>query len=123
MRNGEQGAIGEVKGINGNVKPNEVASIVSHRKEAELADNFPTIIIARTFANVDKIVDRRIEPNVCRRAKEDNVLIMRTLDLALFKRGLEEERPGFELSSVWEFLGAGGGWLEVTVDSLVLHVE
>lgn len=123
MRNGERGAIGEVKGINGNLKPSEVASIVSHRKEAELADDFPTIIIARTFANVEKVVDRRIEPNVCRRAREDNVLVMRTLDLALFKRGLEEERPGFELNKVWEFLGSGGGWLEVTVDSLVLHIE
>lgn len=123
LDNGERVAIGEVKGINSNVTPSDLAHLVSHRKDAGLPDEFPGIFVALTFANTESVEKRRIEPNVCRRAKEDNILIMRTVDLARFYDGMSRGQEGFTLEALWERLKRGGGWLEVTPDSITLRVR
>ena len=123
LDNGEPVAIGEVKGINRNVTPSDLAHLVSHRKDAGLPDEFPGIFVALTFANTESVDKRRIEPNVCRRAKEDNILIMRTVDLARFYDGMSRGQEGFTLKALWECLKRGGGGLEVTPDSITLRVR
>lgn len=123
LDNGERVAIGEVKGINSNVTPSHLARLVSHRKDAGLPDEFPGIFITLTFANVESVEKRRIEPNVCRRAKEDNILIMRTIDLARFCDEMSQGKDGFAPEALWQHLKAGGGWLEVRPDSIALRTQ
>ena len=118
---GERAVIGEVKAVNGNVTPSDLAHVVSHRKEAGKPDEFPALFVANTFANTEKVDKRRIEPNVCRRAREDNVLLMRTVDLARFYDGMTKQVGGFDLDTLWTQLRSGGGWLQVDGDCASLR--
>ena len=102
-----------MKGVNGNVTPSDLAHVVSHRKQAGKDDDFPALFIANTFANTEKVEKRQIEPNVRQRAKADNVLVMRTLDLARFYDGMVKGLAGFTLDDFWALLRSGGGWLQV----------
>lgn len=120
---GARQAIGEVKAINGNVKPSDLAHVVSHRKAAGKPDEFPTVFVANTFANTDKVEKRRVEPNVCRRAKEDNVLVMRTLDLARLYDGMMKGLDGFDLENIWTHLRSGGGWLHIEAERISLKTN
>jgi len=122
MMDGERLVIGEVKAVNGNVTPSDLAHVVSHRKEAGKPDEFPALFVANTFANTEKVDKRRIEPNVCRRAREDNALLMRTVDLARLYDGMVRGLCGFDLEGLWAHLHSGGGWLQVERDRISLRM-
>jgi hypothetical protein len=121
MLDGERLVIGEIKAVNSNVTPSDLAHVVSHRKEAGKPDEFPALFVANTFASTEEIDKRRIEPNVCRRAREDNVLLMRTVDLARFYDGMMKKLEGFDLDTLWTQLRSGGGWLQVEADRASLR--
>jgi hypothetical protein len=123
MVEGERAVVGEIKAVNGNVTPSDLAHIVSHRKQAGKPDEFPALFVANTFASMEKIDKRRIEPNVCHRAREDNVLVLRTLDLARFYEGMMKQLKGFTLDALWTQLRSGGGWLQVDAGGVWLRTD
>lgn len=77
-------AIIEVKGLNENVKYGDISQLVTHRERQNLQFDFPAILIANTMMKAttsikDKEVD--IHPDIVKHAINNNVLIIRTLDL------------------------------------------
>jgi hypothetical protein len=110
-KSGERSVIGEVKAFNPNIRPTNVASIVSHRSQRGLEDGFPALFVVRPFASEPRIVNRRVEPNVCRRAKADNVVVMRTLDLANVHNLIAAGKT--TVADFLQDIKSGGGWLRI----------
>jgi hypothetical protein len=106
---GSRSVICEIKAINTNVRPTSVADIVSHRAQRGYDVDFPALLVARPFASRQEVVDQQIEPNVRRRARQDNVVIVRTLDLAnLYNLAA---RGRITVDDFLAQLHSGGGWL------------
>ena len=109
----EDKAIAEVKSGNGNVTRQDIGQLDSHRKARQKGDDFPALLVKNTFAKVQNIKDKdkRVEPNVCQRAIDDNVLIMRTLDLVrLYDLVSQGQLQQSELTHV---VLTESGWLRV----------
>ena len=117
-------AIGEVKGPgSSNVSVAHVSALVVHRSEAGRGEDFPALLVANTFNRATDLGtrDQPLAPNVCRRAAEDHIVVVRTLDLFRLKRILDrgDEEPRSNLLAA---VREGGGWFEVDrKDSWRLH--
>jgi hypothetical protein len=106
-------AIGEVKSSsNGNVDKDSIAQLWSHRKDRGKPEDFPALLVANTFYKRQALKDReeQIHPDVAKRAKEDHIVVIRTLDLFRM-RGQPSSREAF-----LECLRTGGGWFRIHPD-------
>lgn len=108
---GSRSVICEVRATNTNVRPTSLADIVSHRAQQGHDVDFPALLVARPFASRPEVVDQQVEPNVRRRAEQDNVVILRTLDLANFYNLVARGRA--TVGDLLAQLHSGGGWLKV----------
>jgi hypothetical protein len=112
-QDGNDIVIAEVKSMNGNVTRQDIAKLDDHRKARGMSDNFPALLVANTFATLQDVEekDKRIEPNECKRAATDHILVMRTFDLINLYELITQER--LELSQFVETLLTEGGWVSV----------
>lgn len=110
----EDWACGEVReSAAGNVSREHLARVMLSRSEAGRGDDFPALLVVNTFCekSAPEERDQPIPSDVVRRAVEDRILVMRTLDLV---RLLQKDQSGF--AGVVEFQDAvrnSGGWFEV----------
>lgn len=106
--------IGETKSYNHNLKRGGIFNLYNHREAYELPKDFPALLVANTFVTAKSLQDKLhpIEPSERREAARNNILIMRTLDMAyifdLVDRG-ELTRETF-----LDVLLTQNGWLRVT---------
>jgi hypothetical protein len=106
--------IGEARGTNGgNVTKQQIAELMVRRARAGKEEGAPALLVANTFDQAKSLEERDqpIPAEVARRAVEDHVLVMRTIDLFRLQQrgatGLPTAEP------VTEALRGPGGWLEV----------
>lgn len=111
---GEDWAFGEVReSPTGNVTREQLARTMLNRGEAGKGDDFPALLVVNTFCEKAGAEERDqpVPSDVIRRAVEDRILVMRTLDLL---RLIQKDQSGF--AGVGEFQQAirdSGGWFEV----------
>jgi len=73
----------EVKGTKNNIARKHINNLDNHREMNELGDDFPALLISNTFAEAESISEknREISPDIIKHAINNNILIMRSLDL------------------------------------------
>jgi hypothetical protein len=106
--------IGEVKGPGqGNVTKYDVMQVAIHRKEAGFTEDFPALVVANNFHQRHNIQqrDEAVHPDVVDRAKEDGILLVRTLDLVRLRTlaASDDEAVG----GFTQALRESSGWFEV----------
>ena len=111
---GENWAFGEIReNADGNVTRANLAEVVIDRSKAGQGDDFPAVLVVNTYFSKTTMDDRdqAIPGEISRRAAEDNVLVVRTLDLV---RLHQKETSGFPgIKEFLEAIRSGGGWFEV----------
>ena len=114
----EDAVICEAKGLTQNVKRQHIRQLVLHRDERDLADDYPSLLVANTFADAETEEEKarqRISPRECSTAVKEHVLVVRTLDLL---RLLDQvERGLVSPPDVWILLTTAVGWLKVEGDA------
>lgn len=110
---GEDIVIAEVKSSNGNVSRQDIGKLDAHRKARNKPDDFPGLLVANTFAVFQdfKEKNKRIEPNECKRAAADHILVMRTIDLLNLYELISQER--LQVKQFIDLLLTTSGWLKV----------
>lgn len=112
---GNEMALVEVKGINGNVTNSHIYQSDGHRGRRDKADGFPSILIANTFIKKSNQLSDKFEAigsEQIKLAVKKNVLVIRTIDLLnLLRLASEGTVTQKEVHSI--FLERNG-WLEVT---------
>lgn len=97
----------------GNVTREMVARVMIDRHDAGKPDYFPALLVVNTFHEVEDLEgrDQRVPEDVCRRAYEDHIMIVRVLDLVRLR---SKEQSGFAgIKDFQDAVHAGGGWFEV----------
>ncbi len=115
--NGKDIVICEAKGLNKNVRKEHVTALIQSRQSRELPEDYPSLLIVNTFAEVGTVVDKDkqvVPPNVLDWAVKNNVLIVRTLDLIRLADLVELDRISSE--KILDMILTGRGWLQVTND-------
>ena len=108
-------AICEVKALNQNVKREHITKLVMHREERNKPDDFPSILIANTFAGATTIPDKdkqRVGEREVAKAVRDHVLVVRTLDLLRLLDHVESR--SLAQAEAHDLLLSSIGWLKVT---------
>lgn len=111
---GEAWCFGEVaESENGNASKDLLAQLIINRAKAGKSDDYPAILVVNTYFGKESTEDRdqAIPEDIRRRAAEDNILVVRTLDLVRLKQKEDSGFPG--IKEFLESIRAGGGWYEV----------
>ena len=113
---GEVIAVLEIKGVKGNFSRNHVNQIDSHRERLALAPTTPGILVVNTMMSAESLDDKdaRPHPDIVFKAKADNVLLIRTLDVIRYANAVE--RKILTAKSFRTHLLESTGWLHVEVD-------
>jgi len=109
----EQLAICEVKGLSANVTRQHVGRLDEHRKARGLPDDFPAVLFVNTFTRAASLKekDQEVPSNVRERAAQDNVIIVRTLDLLRLLDAVDVGR--LQPSDLVGIFTTRKGWLQV----------
>jgi hypothetical protein len=111
---GEEWCYGEARdSANGNVTREMLARVMLNRGDAGKGDDFPALLVVNTYYEKQDLAqrDQPIPPDVCKRAAEDHILVVRALDLVRIR---QKEQSGFAgKSDFLEALRMGGGWFEM----------
>jgi hypothetical protein len=107
---GKRVAIGEIKSTAENVKREHLTKLRLRREEAELADDYPSVLIVNTFTGAESLAnkDQRVESRECAKAGQDHIVILRTIDLL---RVLD--LPNNKQQEFKKLLLTAAGWLKV----------
>jgi hypothetical protein len=109
----------------GNVTKGHLAEMMLYRIQAGFADDAPALLVVNTFQQGQTIAERdqAIAPDVLRRAQEDHVVVVRTIDL--LRLGLRAANGFPAAEQLTSAMRAGGGWLEVdaSLNALVHGAE
>jgi hypothetical protein len=111
---GKDIVIAEVKSMNGNVSRQDIGKLDDHRKARNKPDDFPGLLVVNTFAALQdpEGKNKRIEPNECKRAVTDHILVMRTIDLLNLYELISQKR--LQLEQFIDLLLNASGWLKVS---------
>ena len=85
---GKKEVIIEVKGTNKNITRKQINDLDNHRDENKLYGDFPSLLIVNSFSDANNFTEKNIFPekDSLKRAKAQNIMLMRTLDIYnLFK--------------------------------------
>ncbi len=107
----------EIKGVNENIKNENISQVDHHRAQNDKPSDFPSILIANTFIkSSNSIADkmRDINQEQIKYAVSRQVLIMRTIDL-LNLLYLKEEGK-MKLSDIIDLFKNKIGWLKVSTE-------
>jgi hypothetical protein len=111
---GEEWCYGEARdSANGNVSREMLARTMLNRHDAGKADDFPALLVVNTFYEIQNLEERDqpVPADICRRAAEDHILVVRALDLVRLR---QKEQSGFAgKGDFLEALRMGGGWFEM----------
>lgn len=111
---GEEWAYGEARdSANGNVTRDMLARCMINRADAGKGDDFPALLVVNTYYEKQNIADRDqpVPSEICKRAAEDHILVVRALDLVRLRT---KEQSGFAgKADFQEALRMGGGWFEM----------
>ena len=113
----DQGAIEaviEIKGVNGSFARNQVNQVDSHRERLGVSPTVPGILIVNTHMDAETVAqkDQAPHPEIIQKAADDNVLLIRTLDLLRFVDLIER---GEQTAGAFKKMILGNaGWLKVT---------
>ena len=111
--NGEIRAVIEIKGVKGSFKREHVNQVDSHRERLGVGPDTPGILLMNTYKDVNSLEnkDERPHPDIVRKAADDGVLLVRTLDLLrladLVEKGLISGQQ------VLDWILSAAGWLKV----------
>jgi hypothetical protein len=86
--------------------------------ERQDADSVPGVLVANIFRKSADLAERQRDPSseILRRARQTNVLLLRTFDLYhLLTHARAGRDAGKEIVAA---LGRGGGWLRATPDGI-----
>jgi hypothetical protein len=106
--------IGEVRGANGgNATKQQIAELMVRRAKWGKDESSPALLVVNTYEDGKNLEarDQPVPTDVSRRAVEDHVVVMRTIDLFRLHQRASTGLPVAE--QLIEALKAGGGWLEV----------
>ncbi len=108
---GRRAAIGEIKSTAENVKREHLTKLRLHREEAELPDDYPSLLIVNTFTGAESLAqkDRRVESRECAKAGQDHIVILRTIDLLRVLDLPQDKQEEFK-----KLLLTAAGWLKVS---------
>ena len=110
--NGKVMVFGEIKGTNSGVKREHINQVDSHRERASISHEFPAILIINTHIKNSRTVDEKDQPvpsEQIRHAANNNILIVRTLDLLCYLRiFLSEQKRKDEMVDI---LRNNSGWM------------
>jgi hypothetical protein len=97
----------------GNVTKQAIAHAMLRRISVGRDEDTPVLLVANTFRTRQGLADRdtAVPPDVVRRAAEDKVLVVRTIDLVRLGQRAANGFPA--AGQLRDALTAGGGWLEV----------
>jgi hypothetical protein len=97
----------------GNVTKGHLAEMMLHRSQAGFADDAPALLVVNTFQQGQTIAERDepVASDVLRRAAEDHVVVVRTIDL--LRLGLRAANGFPAAEQLTNAMRVGGGWLEV----------
>jgi len=104
----------EIKGVSGGIKREYVNQADSHRERAGMPSTFPAVLIINTHIKNARSLeekDKDVPADQVAHAKNQNVLVMRTLDLLRLLRLLE---GGILKENVLDLFRRPGGWLRVS---------
>lgn len=110
---GESWGFGEVRDSVGNVSREMLARTMINRHDSGKPDDFPAILVVNTFNETAELEERDLAPpaDMIKRANEDHILLVRTLDLLRLR---QKEQAGFAgMKEFQDALRGGGGWFEV----------
>ncbi|MEX0832639.1 MAG: hypothetical protein WD276_02000 [Actinomycetota bacterium] len=120
---GEEWGFGEIReSPAGNVTREHLAHMMIDRETVGRPEEFPAMLVVNTFFQKENLEERDqpVSPEVTRRASEDHIMVVRTLDLVRLR---QKEQSGF--AGIQEFMESvrnGGGWYEVNAQlSSQLH--
>jgi hypothetical protein len=106
--------IAEVRsGGGGNVSKQQIAELMVRRARVGKGETDPALLVVNTFDQARSFEERDqpVPADVAKRAVEDHVLVIRTLDLFRLQQRATTGLPTAE--PVTEALKGPGGWLEV----------
>lgn len=110
----------EIKGTNKGVERKYINQCDTHRQEAGLSPEFPSILIINThIKNARTVVekDKPVPKDQIRHAARNNVLILRTLDLLRLLAQVLNEGISTETTDVISELTTKSGWLKALNES------
>ncbi len=113
-------AIFEIKGIKGNFNRDLVNQVDGHRERRELPPTFPGIAIVNTFRSAGSLgeKDRPPDSEIIEKAVQDNVLLIRTLDLLRLADLTERRMKSGE--DFKDILLNEAGWMKVKGDDVMV---
>ncbi|RJP36912.1 MAG: hypothetical protein C4547_06545 [Phycisphaerales bacterium] len=106
-------AVAEIKGINRGFKREDVNQVDSHRERLDLTADVPGLLILNTKVKAKSLAekDEPPHPDIIKKAVQENVLMIRTLDLLRYADLVESgaiEKEQFHSTILGE-----SGWLRV----------
>lgn len=123
LQDGKLIAIAEVKGVNSGVQREHINQVDSHRERQKLAPDFPALLIvnAKMAATSLKDKDIIVASEQIKKAVNDKVLIMRTLDLLNLIKLVETSKTSID--EILKILKEEHGWLKATEETLEIMKE
>jgi hypothetical protein len=106
--------IGEARSSGGgNVAKEHIAHLMIRRAKIGRDEGTPALLVMNTFEGAHSMEERDqpVPADVARRAVEDHVVVMRTIDLFRLQQRASTGLPVVE--ALTEALRGGGGWFEV----------
>ena len=110
-------AVFEIKGRTGNFIRKNVNQVDDHRERLGLSPDTPGVLIMNTIMSADSVEkkDHPPHPDIIKKAVQDNVLLVRTLDLLRYADLVE--RKILERDNLRKTMLSEAGWLKVEGDT------
>jgi len=113
-RDGDCLAFVEIKGTKRGITREQVNQVDSHRDKSGLAVSVPGMLIINnqmSVVGIEKRLSTSVESDHIKHAKNLNVLIVRTIDLLLLMKKIEDSSVDERKQELLRLINSGGGWL------------
>ncbi|ODS36924.1 hypothetical protein BEH94_05925 [Candidatus Altiarchaeales archaeon WOR_SM1_SCG] len=117
-------AVIEVKGTKSGIKREHINQVDSHRDRNELTESTPGVLFINNKMSISDIGERfetEVNKDQIKYAKNQNVLIVRTIDLLFLMQHLEDN-PDRD-KEIMELINSGGGWLKADSKSYAIELK
>jgi len=111
---GECIALLETKGTKKGIRREHINQVDSHRERNKLPASMPGVLLINNEMSVRGINQRlstTVDPDHIKRARNLNVLIVRTIDLLFLMDNLEDRSVNDRREELLRLINSGGGWL------------
>jgi len=111
---GKKAIICEVKGTRKSIARKHINNLDNHREMSDLSAEFPSLLIANTFSEATSLKekDADISPDIIKHAVNNNILIIRTLDLLRLFGHISNKK--MNVNKLINLLECNVGWLKTT---------